>query len=144
MRSISLIINAVVCRTTEHWTFWTFCCGHLLWAFVPSSVPLLTPLDWAYLVQRVSVGFVVDAQVIFQLAERPHACPAVLLTNRQQQRGDRVVELRNRHWVPGAQEDNVCSNTHTIISLSYSLQHSSLMSRQLHQFIPSCKFKLKT
>lgn len=48
---------------------------------------------------------------MFKLPKGPHAPPAVLLTDRQQQRGDRVVELRNRHWIPGAQEHDVCTTT---------------------------------
>lgn len=48
---------------------------------------------------------------MFELPESPHASPAVLLTNGQQQRGDGVVELGNRHWIPGAQENNVCTTT---------------------------------
>lgn len=48
---------------------------------------------------------------MFKLPKCPHASPAVLLTNREQQRGDRVVELGNRHWIPGAQENDVCTTT---------------------------------
>lgn len=39
---------------------------------------------------------------MFKLAQGPHASPGVFLPDRQQQRGDGVVELRNRHWIPGA------------------------------------------
>lgn len=67
----------------------------------------------SYLVQRVSVRLVADAQVMFNLAQGPHARPAVLLSHRQQQRGDGVVELRNSEWIPGAQEHNVCSAQNT-------------------------------
>lgn len=63
-----------------------------------------------YLVKTVNVGFVADGQVLFELPQSPHAKPAIFLANRQQHWGDRVVELRNRHWIPGAQEHNVCSN----------------------------------
>lgn len=48
---------------------------------------------------------------MFKLPEGPHARPVVLLPDGQQQRGDRVVELRNRHWAPGAQEHDVCTTT---------------------------------
>lgn len=46
---------------------------------------------------------------MFKLPEGPHAHPAVFLSDRQQQRSDGIVELRNSHWIPGAQEHNVCT-----------------------------------
>lgn len=62
-----------------------------------------------YLVQRVCIGFVADVQVMFNLSHGPHACPVVLLPDGQQQWSDGIVELRNRHWKPGAQEHDVCT-----------------------------------
>lgn len=60
---------------------------------------------------------------MFELPQGPHAPPAVLLPDRQQQRGDKVVELRNRHWIPGAQEHNVCTTTgHTEPNTSILIQ----------------------
>lgn len=64
-----------------------------------------------YLVQRVGVGFVMNAQIVFELPQGSHARPAVLLSRRQQQGGNWVVELRNTNWIPGAQEHNVCTKT---------------------------------
>lgn len=94
------------------------------WPFINSSYQLFAyPSDYAYLVQRVSVGFIADAQVMFELAQGPHAGPAVFLTDRQQQRGDGVVELRNRHWIPGAQEHDVCNHTHNNTELNVLQNH---------------------
>lgn len=79
---------------------------------------------WVYLVQRVNAGLVTDSQVMFELPHGPHAQPAVLLANRQQQWGDRVVKLRNTDWIPGAQEHNICrTNTDT---KTRSGRHTSL------------------
>lgn len=70
-------------------------------------------LNLTYLIQRVCTGFVADAKVMFKLPEGPHAHPAVFLSDRQQQRSDGIVELRNSHWIPGAQEHNVCTTRDT-------------------------------
>lgn len=70
-------------------------------------------LNVTYLIQRVCIGLVADAKVMFKLPEGPHAHPAVFLSDRQQQRSDRIVELRNSHWIPGAQEHNVCTTRDT-------------------------------
>ncbi len=107
---------------------YTFCPDDLLFDAVtcprqyrgsPSSDKVCGDVSLLYLVQRVFVGFVADAKVTFELPQRPHALPAVLLTDRQQQRGDRVVKLRNTHWIPGTQENDVCTTnsstqTHTL------------------------------
>lgn len=76
-------------------------------------VEISTRLQLIYLVQRVCIGFVADVKVVFELPQGPHAHPVVLLSNGQQQRSDWIVELRHWHWIPGAQEHNVCTTKDT-------------------------------
>lgn len=88
----------------------------LITSWVPEDVPhvFMCCLAWLrllYLVERVFVGHLLDVQLQFQLSKRPHARPTVLLSHRHQQRGDRVVELRDGDRIPGPQEHDVCSNT---------------------------------
>lgn len=51
---------------------------------------------------------------MLELPQGPHAHPAVFLPDGQQQGSDRIVELRNRHWKPGAQEHDVCTTKDTM------------------------------
>lgn len=64
-----------------------------------------------YLVKRIFARHVMDIQVLFQLPKGPHTRPAVLLTNRHQQRSDRIIELRDSHRIPGSKKDNVCNKS---------------------------------
>jgi len=93
-----------------------------------------------HLVQRVLVGFVADAQVVFELPEGPHARPAVLLPDGQQQRGHGVVELRDGHRKPGAQENHVCTtHTHTHTQLQKQSLTGSGAATLLHRDVFSLR-----
>lgn len=105
-----------------------------LFVFVLHLCTLEWSSGWVYLVQWVNAGLVTDSQVMFELPHGPHARPHVLLANRQQQRGDGVVKLRNTDWIPGTQEHNICrtnSDTETRSGRHTSLKHKLIIINHL-------------